>query len=136
MQMIKYLLACLFPLILAGQSKGPDCRKVKTGTFYFYPANSQEAYTIIRNGAVQKEINMHQSDTAFFRISWLSDCSFTLKFIKKSRNLSDEEKSVYNAHNLVIEILEVTKQYYTMKAALDSLSSRMTFTDTLWFKSR
>src|ERR1700722_19176855 len=104
---INYLFVFLFPLLLAGQSKTPDCRKVKTGTFYFYPANSQEAYTIIRNGAVQKEINMHQSDTAFFRVSWQSDCAFTLKFIKKSRNLSDEEKSVYNAHNLVIEILAV-----------------------------
>jgi hypothetical protein len=131
-----YLIA-FAPLYIFGQSeKSNDCNKVKYGTFYFYPANAQTGFVVIRRNSLQEEINLKTRDTSFWKIQWTSSCGFNLKFIRKSLAISVEEKVFYNSHLSVVEISKITKDYYVFKGGLDSLSGKGSMTDTLWFKAK
>ncbi len=125
----------LFPLILFSQAKGLDCKHVRTGTFYFYPHESKQQYVIIRDSVLQKEINLKTNDTSLLKINWQSACIFKTKFINTTRPQSELEKSFFNSHVFVIEILFVKNDYYIFKQGLDSLNSKP-MVDTLWFKPK
>jgi hypothetical protein len=84
---------------------------------------------------LQKEINLKTNDTSLLKVNWKSDCIFSTKLINTTRSLSEFEKSFFDSHASVIEILAVKKGYYTFKQGLDSLNSKPV-TDTLWFKPR
>lgn len=133
-----FLIAFLSPLIILGQSAVVDsgCDKIKEGFFYFYPAKTQQAFAVVREGAIQKEINLKTNDTSFWKVNWENDCVFNVKFIRKSHPISDDEKSFYNSHITVFKILKITKNYYLFKGALDSISNANVLTDTMWRKAR
>jgi hypothetical protein len=134
---IAYLIALILPLSMFGQSvKSDDCNKIKYGTFYFYPANAQNGFAVIRKKSLQEEINLKTSDTSFWKINWTNACEFNLRFIRKSHPISDEEKDFYNAHVTVVKITKITRGYYVFKGGLDSINSKSAMTDTLWFKAR
>lgn len=133
---IGFLIVFLLPSILLGQSKNPDCRKIKNGTFYFYPVNSKKQFAIVRKNLIQEEINLKTSDTSFWKISWKDDCMFNLKLIRKSQPMSDEEKSFYYSHTTFGKVISVAKDYYVFKAGLDSITNPKALTDTLWVKAR
>ena len=126
----------LFPLILFGQVKSFDCQQIKTGTFYFYPHKSKHQYIIIRESLLQKEINLNTNDTSLWKVNWQNDCIFDLKFISITRILSEFEKSFFNSHFSVIEIIDVKQDYYIFQQGLDSLNSINPVFDTLWFKTK
>lgn len=136
-EFVSFLIALTFPLFMFGQSATVNnCNKVKYGTFYFYPENVQNGFIIIRKKNIQKEINLKTSDTTFWGVKWKNTCEFNLKFIRKSRLISNEEKAFYNSHVSVVNILKVTKEYYVFNAGLDSLTNKSALIDTLWFKAR
>jgi hypothetical protein len=136
-EFVIFLIALTFPSFMFGQSvTDNDYHKVKCGTFYFYPIGAQNGFTIIRTKKIQKEINLKTSDTTFWEVKWKNACEFNLKFIRKSRLMTNDEKSFYNSHVSVFKILKVTKEYYVFKAGLDSLNNISALTDTLWFKAR
>ena len=134
---VSFLIAFIFPLFMFGQSVTlTGCNKVKYGTFYFYPVKVQNGFAVIRKKNVQKEINLKTKDTAFWEVKWKNTCEFNLKFIRKSRPISNDEKTFYNSHVSIVKILTVTKEYYVFSAGLDSLNATNALTDTLWFKPR
>jgi len=122
--LINILIGFLFPIILLGQSKTFSCEKIKNGTFYFHPQNPQKKLIVVRQGSVQKEINTQKSDTSFWKVTWQNACVYTLEFIRKSRPLSDEEKSFYTSHISVVKILSIKKDYYVFKGGLDSIANK------------
>jgi len=133
---ISFLIWFILPLFMFGQSARVKCNKVKSGTFYFYPAASQKEFIIKRKNSIQKEINVTTSDTTFWKINWKNNCVFELKFIRKNQPISDNEKSFYNSHITVFKILKITKDYYTFTGGLDSVSNTSALADTLWFKAK
>ena len=134
---ITYLIAFILPLSIFGQSvKSSNCNKIKYGTFYFYPANAQNGFVIIRKKSLQEEINLKTSDTSFWKINWINSCEFNLKFIRKSHPISKDEIAFYDSHVSVVKITKITKDYYVFKGGLDSINNISAMTDTLWFKSR
>ena len=132
-----FLIVCGFPLLIYSQQRIiGDCNKVKYGTFYFYPENVPDGFKIIRENKVQIEINLNTKDTTFWEISWKDACEFRLKFIRKSRLISVDEKIFYNSHVSVVKLLKVAERYYIFRGALDSLNNKSAIIDTLWFRSR
>lgn len=125
----------LFPLFLIGQSKKTDCSTIKKGTFYYFPPSSSDRYIIIRSDSIQQEITLIKHDTSFWRIDWQNNCTCSMKFIRKNKILPNEEREFYNSHKAVCAILDVTKDYYTFKSGLDSVSANSPI-DTLWINSR
>ena len=128
------LLAVLLPGFILGQKK-TKCKKVKTGNFYFYPAKSSNTFLISRNDSLQKEINLQTMDTSFWKLEWKTPCSFTLTFLKKTGKVSEEERTFLKSNRTVIEILEITKDYYVFKGWLDNVTAP-SITDTLWMKKK
>ena len=130
------LLTVLFPLFAVGQSVGNvNCKRVKNGTFYFYPPKSK-GFTLVRKGGVQAEIDHSNGDTTFWKINWISDCVFDLKFIRKSRPMSLYEEKYFNAHTAVFEVLKSEKDYYIFKVRMDSISNLNSSTDTVWLNPK
>ena len=132
---VSLLIIIVFPVTLLGQLKLSDCKRIKHGTFYFYSPNTQKS-VIIREGSNQKEINPQKGDTSFWKVTWQNACSYSLKFIRKSQPISDEEKSFYNSHISFVKILSITKDYYVFRGGLDSNNNKSALTDTLWRKAR
>jgi len=125
----------LFSFFGHAQLKKPNCKKVKTGTFYFYPAESKRQYVIVRDSSVQKEIDLKTNETTFFQVNWQNDCTFSTSFIKTTRILSERENFLLHFHNITIKILATNQDFYICKLAIDSLGSDPVI-DTLWFKSK
>ena len=131
------LLNCLFlfSFFVYAQVNKLSCKKVKTGTFYFYPAESRQQYIIVRDSFFQKEINLKTNDTSFFQIIWQNDCTFNMKFIKTTRILSELENSLFRTHTTTIKILAINQDFYIYRLVIDSLNSQPVI-DTLWFKPK
>ncbi|WP_205514636.1 hypothetical protein [Longitalea arenae] len=132
-----FFIALVCPLFVCGQpARVNDCKKAKYGTFYFYPPKTNEEFVIIRDKGLQREIDLKTKDTTFWQLKWKNDCQFSLKFIRKSGPISDDEKAFYNAHVSVVQIEKVSKHYYVFKGGLDDLENGNFLSDTIWFKPR
>jgi hypothetical protein len=132
-----FFIALVCPLFACGQpARVNDCNKVKYGTFYFYLPKTNDEIVIIRDKDLQTEIDKKTKDTSFWQVKWKNDCEFSLKFIRKSGPISDDEKAFYNAHVVVAQIAKVSKQYYIYNGGLDSIESGNPLSDTIWFKPR
>jgi hypothetical protein len=130
------IIYCLIFFISIGQAEKTPCSTVKNGTFYFYPRNSENKYLIIRKQGLQQEIKVGLSDTSFWKVNWLDDCRYTEKFVRRTKPLSDAEKKyIYNV-TVTTEILKVTRNYYTFRSGIDSLTGKDYLTDTVWIKLR
>ena len=113
-----------------------SCEGVRNGTFHFYPKGSNKHYIVIRKDSLQKELIANTSDTSYWRIHWLSECTLTAKYISGGPVNDKNEIAFLNNHITLFKILEVTKDYYRVKLSLDSLSSAQTAEDTVWRKEK
>ncbi len=125
--------AIIFLLFSAATLPQRDCRNVRNGKFYFQPRNSIKKFLVIRADSIQKEVEVNAHDTSYWKIKWTTDCSFTLEFSHRTNKPTIQERSFYASHKVVVEILNVTQDYYSFKAGIDSISS-ISLTDTLWMK--
>jgi hypothetical protein len=136
MRFINFLIILyLSPNLLLAQSKTLNCDYIKKGTFYFYPSKSQEKFVIMRDGSIQMEINLRTSDTSFWKVNWKDYCILNLKFDHSSQTMSNAQKSFFNSHVTVVNVLGVEKDYYIFNAGLDSINRNITV-DTLWMKEK
>jgi hypothetical protein len=118
-----FFIALVCPLFACGQpARVNDCNKVKYGTFYFYPPKTNDEIVAIRDKDLQTEIDKKTKDTSYWQVKWKNDCEFSLRFIRKNRPISVDEKA--------------SKQYYVYNAWLDSIESGIPLSDTIWFKPR
>lgn len=131
------LINCLFlsSFFVFAQVTKLNCKKVKIGTFYFYPAESKQPYMIVRDRSFQKEINLKTNETSFFQVNWQNDCMFNMRLIKTTRALSAFENSLFRSHTTTIKILVINQDFYICKLGIDSLNSKPVI-DTLWFKPK
>jgi len=125
----------LFSFTVFAQVKKLNCKRVKIGTFYFYPAESKQQYIIVRDSFFQKEINLKTNETSFFQVNWQNDCTFSMRLIKTTRALSEFESSLFRSHTTTIKILAINQKFYTYKLVINSLNSKPVI-DTLWFKPK
>src|SRR5690242_6995751 len=99
---VHFFIALVCPLFVCGQpAKVNDCKKVKYGTFYFYPPKTNDEIVAIRDKDLQTEIDKKTKDTSFWQVKWKNDCEFSLSFIRKSGPISGDEKAFFNAHVVV-----------------------------------
>lgn len=106
-----------------------NCKDIHKGVFYFNSKISDKKYKIIRDGKIQKEITLSNSDTSFFKINWIDDCTYVLEHISGGANIS-------KWHDVYTRFLSVTRDYYLFKACIDSLNSKVCLNDTIWLKPK
>lgn len=129
--MLQLILVSLFTNC---QLEQQNCDSLKKGNFYFYPSGSGLKYKIIRQDSIQTEIRLNTGDTSCWKVQWIENCRFTIKFLYGSN--PEVTKSLSNSHIIVMQILEIKKNYYVFRASRDSITSTFHITDTLWMNSR
>ena len=136
MRIIPLTVVFFFPLLLLGQSKPPDCSKIKKGIFYFYPAGTDKCYRVDRGDSVQEEIDLTDPDTSFWKVDWQDPCHFSLAFISNNPPVTGEKLDFMNSHTVICEVQKVTKRYYIFKARMDPDPGEEIPADTLWVRKR
>jgi len=111
-----------------------ECRIAQTGTFYYYPRNTNRQFRIIRTANLQTEIDLATGDSSFWRISWKSECNFSVSFIRNTRVMSEKEREFYLSHVLNCKILTIAPTYYIFKAIAEPSAGFKPVTDTIWLK--
>jgi len=139
--MVQLKLICFYVFLslfsfYSNQSKAQNCEGLKSGTFYSYPKNSAEKYAIIRNGEYQYEKDLVNGDSIIYKIEWLSDCKYSLKFISTNAKMTTDESAFWDKHKLVYEITGSTSNYYTYKGYFDKTSNVSISADTMWLKEK
>jgi len=132
-QFIILSVAFMQPIKLLAQSERPYFKDIKKGTFYFHSLKANNKYIITRDSSVQQEINLKTGDTSFWKVNWINDYLYNLKFIRSTQSMSIAQKMFFHSHIAVIKILEIKRNYYVFKSSIDSIPVRNTLPDTLWF---
>ncbi len=136
--MMKHLLF-IFLLLTAynGFSQNSiSCQDFKLGVFYMYPKNDTGSFIIYRTGDIQKEVNLVTGDSAIWKIKWIDDCAYQLKFISTSGKLTAEQRELQSKHDLVISITGGGKDYYTFQGSFDNSKNPVVMYDTMWLSEK
>lgn len=123
-------------LFIYGKRPNLPCKSVKKGSFYFYGKTTGVHYKIIRNDSLQMEVNRTSNDTSFWKIDWIDDCSYKLKYLYGGGSTVAGIKDFLAKHTTFIQIREVQPRFYVFKVALDSLNSAEFDVDTAWMKAK
>ena len=96
-----------------GQS--PACFKFKEGKFKITDANAGGITVIDRRGGYQVENNEGMKATLKFRVTWLDDCTYTLKLDTILRN---ENKIPFPTDMILkVKILTTSANSYTQESS-------------------
>lgn len=118
------------------QSNKTECISVKNGIFFSYPKNSNDKYVCKREGTYQHEKNLVTGDTTVYKVDWINDCEYVLKFITSNAKMSAAEKDFWDKHKLVYTIIRVAENYYTFNGYADKSSNLVLVTDTMWLNEK
>lgn len=56
---------------------GSECKKFREGTYKII-YNEEKTFHIERQGNIQSEVIVGDTDTSFYIVEWISDCTYTL----------------------------------------------------------
>jgi hypothetical protein len=70
------------------QKGNENCPDLRAGTFYSYPVNSNDNWKSERRGDYQTDINLTNSDTVVFKITWDNNCRYSLRYASGGRKSS------------------------------------------------
>lgn len=128
------LLQTTLPLLSCNTATQPkaDCAKYWTGKFYYHFTidDISSVYTIIRTDSTQQEINDETHDTTTLQVTWLSECTYELRFLRSTEVLSDSDDQMRKQFVVQTTIESGDGRYYTShtKNNLDHDIG----TDTIW----
>jgi hypothetical protein len=131
---MKYILNILFfvlPFIAFSQNKN-DCNNFHSGTFYYYPKNSNKEYISIRSENGFKEIETGKTDTSTWKVNW-NQCTYEMK-LGSGGDLSAADKQFLNEHKMVYKITGTAKDYYTFDGYTDNVNYLYLVKDTMWLQ--
>lgn len=133
---IQLILICLFSCVFIYCTIPKRCSDVKYGHFYFYGKSTGNSYQIIREDSLQLEVNANTNDTSFWKINWIDECSYKLKYLHGGGSNFSQMKDFLIKHTTCIQIREVKPEFYVFKVSLDSFNSNMSLVDTAWMKAK
>lgn len=111
-----------------------SCKSLHSGVFYYYGNTGAEAY--IREGSIQKEVNLKTGDTSVWRVDWKSDCHYSLTYLYGQGPFSEVVKAVKSKFVVDVEIVRATNEYYVYKTAQNIKTHSVATSDTLWLKEQ
>lgn len=135
MKNIYIFLLLIFSTSVWAQSTPLTCNDVKNGTF-IYAGKNDYPVSYVRNGTLQKEIIPQRKETILWEVTWINDCTYSLKYISGGEQRTKAEQDIFRKHTIVSEIVQVTEDYYTFRSALDKITNKTILEDTLWIKQR
>ena len=129
-------LSLICPLACLSQATSLGCSDVKNGNFNYFPKGEGDQSVYIRNGTLQKEVTAARKETILWEVTWLNDCTYTLKYISRGEQWIKAEQDIFRKYVIVCQILSVTDDYYVYRTVLNKITNNTILTDTLWIKQR
>ncbi len=121
MKKFRYLFAVLFSLLAyTGMGQPMDCAKFKNGRFKITDANAGGVFVLDRRGAYQVENNQGLKQTLRFKVTWLDDCTYTLKLDKVLRN--ENNLPIPENWILTVKITSTTANSYFQETTSNSFN--------------
>lgn len=114
-----------------------NCRAVKNGHFYSYLKSESTWSEIFRNGDTHIEVKKNTNDTMFYRVNWLSPCTFTFDYVRSTLRFELGQEQFNKSFKTNVEIRYVGEKFYTYKATMSSslYPKELIVEDTIWTKS-
>ncbi len=112
------LLVTVFGNKAFGQT--PDCFKFRDGKFKISDAKAGGIFIIDRKGGYQVENNEGLKMTLKFKVTWLDDCTYTLKLETILRN--ENNVPLPTDMILTVKITETTKNSYLQESTSNKYS--------------
>ena len=78
---------------------------------------------------------MADGDSTVWKVNWVDDCTYTLKYISGGK-IDEETFKILKKHKLAYEITKVTNDYYLYKGYLDNSSNNLIQSDTMWLTEK
>ena len=123
------LLTVLFGNVFSSQAQKTDCSLFRRGTFTI-KSPVDESYTIIvRTDSTQTETNTLSNQQMTARITWTSDCSYTLLYLSGITNKGDSIPVSVQAKPLRTKIFKTTKDYCLFESRMDGIDVK--YSDTM-----
>lgn len=90
-----------------------NCQDFRTGHFETY-LNGEVSSQVVRNKKYQREFTPKTGVKVKLKINWLSDCSYSLTFIKANKAYHKKHKNVANktGSELIVEIKQINGLEY------------------------
>ena len=109
-----------------------DCSKYKTGTFsYHFKSEDKILYfTLTRSDSTQIEKNEQNGNISKFRINWIDNCTYELRYLGETNILSQEILELKKNMVLRTTIIESGKNYYLFKSTANITTHVLQ--DTIW----
>jgi hypothetical protein len=113
---LRYFFAVLFSFfVYSSFGQSLDCAKFRNGRFKITDANAGGVFVLDRRGDYQVENNQSLKQTLKFKVTWLDDCTYTLKLDKVLRN----ENNLPIPGNMIVtvKITSTTANSYTQESS-------------------
>jgi hypothetical protein len=124
----------LTSFIWHGCSQSVDCSKVKNGKFSYISKSDRRKVFIERYDSIQVEYDYIKKDTLKSRIVWQDDCKFQMFINAFSEAKPNSQDSFYATHPVIVEIVQVTHQYYICKVNFSTGKRDIELRDTMYIQ--
>jgi hypothetical protein len=103
--------------ILVASCGQETCRDFKTGTFLYNPQTAGiPSFDVMRVGTIQTEINRSTGDSSTLAVTWLDDCTYTLRIIESDVVYPDSLMKMMDTTVVKTTILSWTSDYYIFES--------------------
>lgn len=128
------IVVSLFISCLAKGQLNTNCGSLHSGIFYHYSNIGVSAY--IREGSIQKEVNLQSGDTSVWRVEWKTNCRYRLTYLYGDGPLEQVAKALKTKIVVDVEIIQSTDDYYLYNTLENSKTHSAATSDTLWLKEQ
>jgi hypothetical protein len=114
-----FLSVLLFLTILphAGNCQTITCTDIRNGVFVFFSRITGSESTYTRNGDTQKEVDPAKHETILWKVEWIDNCSYYLKYESGLEERSNDDRTFLSKHKILTQILRVTNDYYIFRTS-------------------
>lgn len=116
-------LAFILLLTLGSCAKEKNCSKFKTGTFVYQARDGQ--VEIHRTEDAQHEVNRTTEVEMYSKVTWKSDCEYTLTYEKILNHSGDV--SSFIGSKMHVEIIETENNKFKVRAKSDIIDEVFEF---------
>lgn len=107
-----------------------ECKQLKNGHFMWRHHNM--TVSVNRKDSIQIERQLGTKNYTKLNVHWIDDCHYELKILSSNFPLPDSIKKLRNNDVLIIDIIDIKKDYYIYECT--SKKTNVSIIDTMWIK--
>ena len=107
-----------------------NCRKYRTGNFYLHSRYNGLDYYLKRSDSFQIETKKQTGLKSKWKIKWLNECEYNLKFVNEDRDSSNINSSSISLPDLNYKIISSSEKYYIYSCEINKQLNPIV--DTIW----